>query len=145
MGSIDILPTILSEARIKNRQNFERVSLSGKLDNDRGFFSFGRNRMYCFIYNDWKLIKYPFFQNNNTEYIKIFFPEYGSEHYQLFNIERVSEELTDLKNTDAPQFKNMLFKILQEARKKEPMAKKTGFLKLNEEEKEKLRALGYAQ
>ncbi|MFH0826730.1 MAG: hypothetical protein V1923_02405 [Candidatus Omnitrophota bacterium] len=82
---------------------------------------------------------------DGEKFIKTFFPKYGSQHYQLFNIERDPAELVDLKSTEASQFKEYLFKLSQEARKMKSVAKKAGFFNLTEEVKEKLRSLGYVQ
>ena len=146
MSLIDIFPTVLSSVGIKNLRNCEGINLSDKLSKKRGLFAHLSKNSYCFVYDDWKLIKYPSIPDDTAQYIKVFFPEYSSQNYQqFFNIVKDPKELVDLKSAYTAEFKDLLFKLSQKTQRMKSEAKPSEFFNINEEEKEKLRSLGYAQ
>jgi choline-sulfatase len=145
VSSLDILPTVLNSIGIKNCRKCVGINLFDACNQKRGLFAYVSKNMYCFIYDTWKLIKYPPVSDEKYRYIKIFFPEYGSQEYQLFNMKKDPGELVDLKSMNAAEFQELILQLSQEVEKIKPMYETAEFSKITEQEAEKMRSLGYIQ
>ncbi|MFA6216635.1 MAG: sulfatase [Candidatus Omnitrophota bacterium] len=145
VSSLDILPTVLNSIGIKDCQKCEGINLFDAFNQKRGLFAYVSRNMYCFIYDTWKLIKYPRVSDEKHGYMKIFFPEYGSQEYQLFNMEKDPGELVDLKSMSVAEFQELISQLSQKVEKIKPMSETAEFFKIAEQEAEKMRSLGYVQ
>jgi arylsulfatase A-like enzyme len=148
-GLVDIFPTICDAVGLKKHKDFKGVALAGLKSGNRLFLAsaapLGREWITAVIEGDWKLIKYAHSMDSDTEYIKIFFPQYPKSLYQLFNIKEDPSELVNLIKERNDIFLR-LRQYLDRAEAFDAGAEvEVGAFALDEDSKKRLKSLGYAQ
>ncbi len=142
-GLIDVFPTILDEIGIKVNTRLEGIPLRDIRNTKREFFSFHSLWYYCFIYDKWKLIKYPGGSRVRNAYMKLFFSEYPAERYQLVNFKDDPAETLNFAKTDLPAYDEMKIKIMRWRSRSKSFKYKRSSFKMDEQMKSRLKSLGY--
>lgn len=142
-GLIDVLPTILDEIGIKIDISLEGIPLRTLGYEKREFFSFRLANYYCLIYDNWKLIKYPAGGRIKNTYIKLFFPEYPAEKYQLINFKHNSAEKINFAKENKIVRDKMIVRMNERLLRMRLNKYKYSTFQLDQESKSHLKSLGY--
>jgi arylsulfatase len=141
---IDIFPTILDEIGENQIPGLEGVSLKIGAPQRRELFSFYGD-ITALIQGPWKLIQYPESLDENSEYIKIFFPAYPGKIYQFFDLESDPGEAGDLSEKKGDVFERMKLLLAERQERLRASAYRSARSQSDEDFKQKIRSLGYAQ
>lgn len=149
VGLIDIFPTICDITGLKKYKGLKGVSLAGSLPRNRFLVSsaapLGREWVTAVINDDWKLIKYTEPKEDDTMYIKTFFPQYPNSLYQLFNIKEDPLELVNLIEERNDVFLRLRQYLDREETFVVGLKVEGNAFALDEDLKKRLKSLGYAQ
>lgn len=142
---IDILPTVLGGIGINSYQNLEGEDIFGKNRSKKAILAYYNDNMCCFLFDKWKLIKYPDSLNEKNGYIKLFCPGFPEQRYQLFNLKNDPAELTDLEGSSQIEFENLKLGLFRKEIELKRAVFKNKFFELDKDDQDRLRSLGYMQ
>jgi len=142
---VDITPTVLRTTGAILRSGFEGIPLSEAESSGRALFSYGTKGAQSVIKDQWKLIMYRQECFKELPFVPLFFAEYPRETVQLFDRFADPQEKMNVAHANQDVVFELLSIMNLHRGRADTTSSGVSVFPLDDDLKEKVKSLGYAQ